>query len=424
MKMRRTWLAAFALLVFAVPAFADYQQAFREGVRAFEKKQWANAAANMREAIKLKPRSNERINISGGWNEQYNPSSFLAAAMASLGDCEEAHSALRASGLTANDKNYKTTVAQCPGYVGGPTPEELRAQKEKEQKDQAAKEQSAREQAAREQAAKEHTAREQAAREQTAREQAAKEQSAREQAAREQTAREQAAREQTAREQQAARDQTAREQAAREQTAKEQTAREQTAKEQAAREQAAREQTAREGVARVVEAKRALNARITEAKIYVTSSLGDPAARSALSTAVSSASKNLTKSTQAELDGASAALTRAIGTFRTAATSAAGNDSSTRLRLAIQSYLRGQYQETTAILANAEMPDGVLKAQAALFRAAAQYASAALAGDKGVDASAKIASDLTIYRRLQPGGNPDPRVFSPAFISFVKQAAR
>jgi hypothetical protein len=85
--MRRVLL----LLLFATNLHAQAPSSFREGVIAFEKKEWKNAEKFMRETIAANPKESEgTVSIAGSWFETYVPHYFLARALARQGRCEEA----------------------------------------------------------------------------------------------------------------------------------------------------------------------------------------------------------------------------------------------------------------------------------------------------------------------------------------------
>ncbi|HEX6641880.1 MAG TPA: hypothetical protein VF215_12255, partial [Thermoanaerobaculia bacterium] len=85
--MRRILL----LLLFATSLHAQAPTSFREGVIAFEKKEWKNAEKFMRETIAVNPKESEgTVSIAGSWFETYVPHYFLARALARQGRCEEA----------------------------------------------------------------------------------------------------------------------------------------------------------------------------------------------------------------------------------------------------------------------------------------------------------------------------------------------
>jgi hypothetical protein len=86
---------AAILVLLAATTFTLHAQAppsFAKGVLAFEKKEWANAEALMRDAVAGNPREVDgTVRISGEWFETYVPHYFLARALAKQGKCEEAN---------------------------------------------------------------------------------------------------------------------------------------------------------------------------------------------------------------------------------------------------------------------------------------------------------------------------------------------
>lgn len=88
--MMRTSVA-LALLLFALSLQGQAPTSFREGVLAFEKKEWKNAEKFMRETIAANPKESEgTVSIAGSWFETYVPHYFLARALARQGKCAEA----------------------------------------------------------------------------------------------------------------------------------------------------------------------------------------------------------------------------------------------------------------------------------------------------------------------------------------------
>jgi hypothetical protein len=83
--------AAFAALLVTMTLHAQAPTSFREGVLAFEKKEWKNAEKFMRETIAVNPKESEgTVSIAGSWFETYVPHYFLARALAKQGKCAEA----------------------------------------------------------------------------------------------------------------------------------------------------------------------------------------------------------------------------------------------------------------------------------------------------------------------------------------------
>jgi hypothetical protein len=87
--MKTAALALFVLAAMAIEAQAP--PSFREGVLAFEKKDWATAERLMRETVAGNPNEvNGTVSIAGSWFETYVPHYFLARALAKQGKCAEA----------------------------------------------------------------------------------------------------------------------------------------------------------------------------------------------------------------------------------------------------------------------------------------------------------------------------------------------
>lgn len=98
-----------------------------------------------------------------------------------------------------------------------------------------------------------------------------------------------------------------------------------------------------------------------------------------------------------------------------------GPDPETRARLvsAVGAYLDGRYEETVRLLEERGLSDRNASAEAALFRAAAQYALYRIGGAKDAALRDEVIRGLARYRSLRPNGRPDPRVFPPAFIALA-----
>jgi hypothetical protein len=87
--MRKTLAILPLLLVTTLNAQAP--TSFREGVLAFEKKEWKNAEKFMRDTIAVNPKETAgTVSIAGSWFETYVPHYFLARALAKQGKCAEA----------------------------------------------------------------------------------------------------------------------------------------------------------------------------------------------------------------------------------------------------------------------------------------------------------------------------------------------
>lgn len=79
------------LLLFATTIHAQAPSTFREGVIAFEKKEWKEAERLMRATLAVNPNETAgTVSIAGSWFETYVPHYFLARALARQGKCEEA----------------------------------------------------------------------------------------------------------------------------------------------------------------------------------------------------------------------------------------------------------------------------------------------------------------------------------------------
>ena len=116
-------LAIGLLLFAAVTAEAQAPPSFREGVLAFEKKDWAAAEKAMRAAIAGNPKETEgTVSISGSWFETYVPHYFLARALAKQGKCQEALAEFAESerqGVTPSIPDFARHLNTKDGCRGG-----------------------------------------------------------------------------------------------------------------------------------------------------------------------------------------------------------------------------------------------------------------------------------------------------------------
>ena len=96
------------------------------------------------------------------------------------------------------------------------------------------------------------------------------------------------------------------------------------------------------------------------------------------------------------------------------------HDTEKRLAAGISAYLRGEYEQTTTLLAASKFTDRAAAAEAALFRAAARDALYRIGGSKSDALRRDVERDLKTYRQLNPNGHPDPRVFPPRFVAMVR----
>lgn len=91
MNAMRKLLFLLVVLVMASVMEAQAPSTFREGVLAFEKKEWKEAERLMRATIAVNPNETSgTVSIAGSWFETYVPHYFLARALARQGKCEEA----------------------------------------------------------------------------------------------------------------------------------------------------------------------------------------------------------------------------------------------------------------------------------------------------------------------------------------------
>ena len=80
----------WALLASATLARADYQNAYKKGLDAVQRRAWADAAREMRAAIGEQPTEGEQIKLYGMRFETYLPHYYLGAAHFGAGDCAQA----------------------------------------------------------------------------------------------------------------------------------------------------------------------------------------------------------------------------------------------------------------------------------------------------------------------------------------------
>ena len=78
-------------------AQSGFQDAFRDGMAAFEQRRWAAAATQFQRAAQLKPESGENVRLYGMRFESYLPQFFLGRALYELGDLSGAVRAFDAS---------------------------------------------------------------------------------------------------------------------------------------------------------------------------------------------------------------------------------------------------------------------------------------------------------------------------------------
>src|SRR5712691_3231841 len=128
---RATWIAA-TMAIIAIPAFADYQQAFREGVRNYDQHRYSDAIEYFKAAIGANPRdTGDSITINGGYRIPYLPHHYLAAAYALNSQCSEAHNAMRSASGGGRDGAdlIKLAESKC-GKPPGPSQEDIARQQQ------------------------------------------------------------------------------------------------------------------------------------------------------------------------------------------------------------------------------------------------------------------------------------------------------
>ena len=99
-QSRASIVAVVALLTVATPtlqAQSGFQDAFRDGMAAFEQRRWAEAARQFQRAAQLKPDSGENVRLYGVRFEPYLPQFFLGRALFEQGDLQGAVRAFDAS---------------------------------------------------------------------------------------------------------------------------------------------------------------------------------------------------------------------------------------------------------------------------------------------------------------------------------------
>jgi hypothetical protein len=90
---------AVALLILALPLSgrADYRESYRKGMEAVDRKQWAETAKHMQEALAENPKEGEKVRLYGSRFETYLPYFYLGLALVNTGDCEGAVKAFASS---------------------------------------------------------------------------------------------------------------------------------------------------------------------------------------------------------------------------------------------------------------------------------------------------------------------------------------
>src|SRR5215510_15466198 len=97
---RASIVAVTALLAMgaaALQAQSGFQDAFRDGMAAYEQRRWAEAAKQFQRAVQIKAESGENLRLYGVRFENYLPQFFLGRALYELGDLSGAVRAFDAS---------------------------------------------------------------------------------------------------------------------------------------------------------------------------------------------------------------------------------------------------------------------------------------------------------------------------------------
>ncbi len=108
------------LLLCSAPALADFKAAYRDGLKAAERKDWPKVEAQMRAALAEEPSPNARVRFYGMRYDPYIPHFYLGLAAYSRGDCRAAlgffnNAAHRAiiDGIGAEFARQKTMTDRC-----------------------------------------------------------------------------------------------------------------------------------------------------------------------------------------------------------------------------------------------------------------------------------------------------------------------
>lgn len=90
---------ALVLLLVGTLAWADFKEAYKDGVTAAERRDWPRVKQLMQQAIAAEPRANPRVRLYGMRFEPYLPQYYLALAEFGLGNCPAALAALADASL-------------------------------------------------------------------------------------------------------------------------------------------------------------------------------------------------------------------------------------------------------------------------------------------------------------------------------------
>ena len=87
----------FALLI-APAGYADFKDAYKDGVSAYEDQNWALVESKMREALSAEPTPQAKVRLYGMRFEPYIPHHYLALAASARNNCAAALAALSSAG--------------------------------------------------------------------------------------------------------------------------------------------------------------------------------------------------------------------------------------------------------------------------------------------------------------------------------------
>lgn len=97
-KKLRVILALLLITLLIAPAsYADFKDAYKDGVRAAESQNWTLVESKMREALRAEPTPQAKVRLYGMRFEPYIPHHYLALAASAKNDCAAAMAALNNS---------------------------------------------------------------------------------------------------------------------------------------------------------------------------------------------------------------------------------------------------------------------------------------------------------------------------------------
>ena len=95
---RNTFCGLLTLLLIAPLSYADFKDAYKDGVRAAEDQNWALVESKMREALNAEPTPQSKVRLYGMRFEPYLPHHYLALAASARNNCAAALAALSNGG--------------------------------------------------------------------------------------------------------------------------------------------------------------------------------------------------------------------------------------------------------------------------------------------------------------------------------------